>query len=120
VNLKFGSSEARLALAFQPGAVTVFVGPNNSGESLLLREVEAYAQQGLQAERKILENFEPHLPTAADARRLLLSRQQHNVKPAKYHWVPKVFELMGSDPSNPSYLKPHEGDVWAFVKKVGE
>lgn len=42
-----------------------------------------------------------------------------NESPAKKRWVPKVFELMGSEPKAPGYLKPREGDVWDFMRKVG-
>lgn len=52
------------------------MGPNNSGKSLLLREVEAYAQRSSQSERKILEGFDPQLPDAEEARQLLISRER--------------------------------------------
>jgi hypothetical protein len=41
-------------------------------------------------------------------------------KPRKDNWVPRVFELMGSDPTDANYLKPQEGDVWDFMRKVAE
>jgi AAA15 family ATPase/GTPase len=44
LTLKFGSSPSEPPLQFSPGPVTVFVGPNNSGKSLLLREVEAFSE----------------------------------------------------------------------------
>lgn len=40
IQLKFGSFPGQAALTFEPGHLTVFVGPNNSGKSLLLREIE--------------------------------------------------------------------------------
>lgn len=33
-------------------------------------------------------------------------------------WLLKVFEQMGEDPSNPSYIKPCEGDVWDFIGQI--
>jgi ABC-type phosphate/phosphonate transport system ATPase subunit len=36
----------------------------------------------------------------------------------KSKWLIKVFEMMGTDPADPSYLHPQDGDVWNFMKKV--
>ncbi len=33
-------------------------------------------------------------------------------------WLVKVFERMGEDPTDPSYVKPKDGDVWEFLSKV--
>ena len=41
IRLSFGASRGQRPLKFEPGAVTVFVGPNNSGKSLVLRELGA-------------------------------------------------------------------------------
>src|SRR4051812_25592284 len=40
LSLQFGSSESQPHLFFSPGPMTVFVGPNNAGKSLILREIE--------------------------------------------------------------------------------
>lgn len=39
ISFKFGGSPGAKPLSFEPPAVTVFVGPNNSGKSLVLREL---------------------------------------------------------------------------------
>lgn len=41
LELSFGAKPGTPALDFAPGPVTVFVGPNNSGKSLVLREIGA-------------------------------------------------------------------------------
>ena len=41
IRLRFGSSAAVQPLSFNPGAITVFVGPNNSGKTLILLEIES-------------------------------------------------------------------------------
>ncbi len=41
IRLSLGASRGQPPLKFEPGAVTVFVGPNNSGKSLVLRELGA-------------------------------------------------------------------------------
>jgi hypothetical protein len=82
---KFGSGESGPPLEFEPGPVTVFVGPTNSGKSLLLREIESYVEMddetafgvfsGWESDLKIIEWIEPELPSLDEAERLLLSRQ---------------------------------------------
>jgi energy-coupling factor transporter ATP-binding protein EcfA2 len=55
ITLKFGSSNDDAPLRFRPGRVTVIVGPNNSGKSLFLRELEeALTQPSRPAERNTL------------------------------------------------------------------
>ena len=44
--LEFGSKGKSEKLKLNPGSVTVFVGPNNSGKSLLLREIETFCNLG--------------------------------------------------------------------------
>src|SRR3954454_4231153 len=46
VYLRFGADENEPGLSFEPGPMTVFVGPNNSGKSLALRELESYVESG--------------------------------------------------------------------------
>ena len=44
-------------LIFSPGGVTIFVGPNNAGKSLLLREIENFCNNGLDANSIILDKL---------------------------------------------------------------
>ncbi|HAU2042536.1 TPA: ATP-binding protein, partial [Legionella pneumophila] len=44
------------------GSITIFVGPNNSGKSLVLREIEKYSTNGKQTTHKIIENIEYEFP----------------------------------------------------------
>ncbi|MDR9419559.1 hypothetical protein [Gracilimonas sp.] len=60
--LKFGRSQEEDALSFNPGSITVFVGPNNSGKSLALREIENYSKSGPQANRITIETVEYDIP----------------------------------------------------------
>jgi len=59
--------------------MTVFVGPNNSGKSLVLREIEDlidyFDEDDEATDSKILESIEPRLPDMSEVERLLLSRQ---------------------------------------------
>jgi energy-coupling factor transporter ATP-binding protein EcfA2 len=45
ITLRFGSNEGQ-PLTFEPGSMTVFVGPNNSGKSLILRDLESIGHSG--------------------------------------------------------------------------
>lgn len=46
LKLKFGKAPGLEPISFTPNAITVFVGPNNSGKSLALRELLQYCQNG--------------------------------------------------------------------------
>jgi len=54
ITLKSSSSATRPATAFNPGAVTVLVGPNNSGKTLFLQEVEPMLSQPTQTGTRII------------------------------------------------------------------
>ena len=65
VSLRFGSSPNSDPLTFKPGPLTVFVGPNNSGKSLILRELEANTRG------RIIESVVMALPNLIEIRELL-------------------------------------------------
>lgn len=52
--LKFGRSPAAIGEAIAASPVTVFVGPNNSGKSRVLREIERYCRTGNQSASNLL------------------------------------------------------------------
>ncbi len=45
-----------------------------------------------------------------------------NVGVSKQGWLLRIFEAMGADPDDESYIKPTEdlGDVWAFINRIAE
>ena len=73
--LRFGPSGSVLPLEFAPGPMTVFVGPNNSGKSLALREVEEFLETGGTGDRRIVGHMEMHLPGPEDAARMVEARR---------------------------------------------
>ncbi|HEX8244392.1 MAG TPA: hypothetical protein VF541_12880, partial [Longimicrobium sp.] len=75
VNLRFGADEDEPGLSFEPGPMTVFVGPNNSGKSLALRELESFIESGGEEQGFIVEGVEPDLPAPGVVRQMVLSRQ---------------------------------------------
>ncbi|HET6228819.1 MAG TPA: ATP-binding protein [Longimicrobiaceae bacterium] len=75
VVLRFGPSEGSPPLRFAPGPMTVFVGPNNSGKSLALREIETLLESGGELSGEIVARLEPHFPDADQAERMLMARR---------------------------------------------
>lgn len=62
IQLAFGAKGRTEKFEIAPGSVTIFVGPNNSGKSLILREIESYCQRGAKENSKIVENIEFFIP----------------------------------------------------------
>lgn len=76
VRLKFGPRQGGAPLGFDPGAMTVFVGPNNSGKSLILRELElVITNMGSVAPTKIVQDVVLAQQSQDRAIELFLSRQ---------------------------------------------
>jgi len=75
VTLRFGAQEGEPGLTFSPGPMTVFVGPNNSGKSLALRELEDFLESGGRATGYIVQALDPDLPPAEVVRQMVLSRR---------------------------------------------
>lgn len=57
IKLRAGSSPGKAGLSFVLTPVTIFVGPNNSGKSRALIEIEDWVSKPLQSGSKILENI---------------------------------------------------------------
>lgn len=74
VVLRFGAEEGDPPLQFRPGPMTVFVGPNNSGKSLALREIEDFVETGGETLRHIVRRLELLLPPEDEVRAMVLSR----------------------------------------------
>lgn len=72
--LKYGSAEDQRLLKLNVTEPTVFVGPNNSGKSLVLRETEHYIKSGGQGDFSIVEKVKAALPELALARQMLKTR----------------------------------------------
>ena len=72
--LKFGSVPGAASLAFDPLSMTVFVGPNNSGKSLILREIYGklgFRNDGQDPPEKIIDSLEVRFPVTTLAQRLV-------------------------------------------------
>lgn len=98
LTLRFGPDGAASELAIDVKSMTVFVGPNNSGKSLVLREIQQYAEQGKPAGRKIVEHLTVAFPDPEAANALLESRRV-SLPPGQYlqeHHVRLARTLPGS------------------------
>lgn len=62
LSLKFGAGEGLERLALEPTGITLFVGPNNSGKSLVLREIERYCATNTKSANCIIDNIEFQFP----------------------------------------------------------
>ena len=82
VKLKSGPSQEEPGVSFSGRGLTVFVGPNNSGKSLLLRELYERIEEGNRnsARHKILDRLEP-CQFSADEIRALLESKRSPVQP---------------------------------------
>ncbi len=59
IRLKFGSTPSKPKLEFDTTPVTIFVGPNNSGKSKILQEIQQFCQNGQESVNNVLlENIE--------------------------------------------------------------
>jgi len=70
LSLKFGLASNSENLELHPSTMTVFIGANNAGKSLALRELTAYCEQGRRQGQKIIDTLEIRLPEIEDARSL--------------------------------------------------
>jgi ABC-type hemin transport system ATPase subunit len=75
IHLTFGANRQQPALSFAPGPMTIFVGPNNAGKSLVLREIEGYSEAGGVPNWKILAALDVEFPARDDAEKLIRRRQ---------------------------------------------
>lgn len=76
LHFRFGRSPDSPSQVINTTPVTVFVGPNNSGKSLILREIEHYCRTGEGNHFKIVENLEFNEADAEQANELIKRVEQ--------------------------------------------
>jgi predicted ATPase len=69
ITLKFGARPEQAPLELTPTGITLFVGPNNSGKSLVLREIEKFCATNSSEGNHILQSVDFSLPDAESLRR---------------------------------------------------
>lgn len=86
--LKFGEAPGSLPLRIQPGAMTVLVGPNNSGKSLTLREIQKFILKGKKRKRvagtptfHIIDSISPQIPSPGELLDLVMAEVEQDIAP---------------------------------------
>jgi hypothetical protein len=62
ISLMFGAGEGQESLSLEPSGITLFVGPNNSGKSLVLREIEKCCATHNKSSNHVLADIEFAIP----------------------------------------------------------
>lgn len=83
---KFGEAPGAAPLCIRPGAMTVLVGPNNSGKSLTLREIKRFVGQSEGSwppndEFAIVAAIRPKLPQPGELRDRVLENVAQDIAP---------------------------------------
>ena len=89
--LKFGEAPNAEPLVIRPGAMTVLVGPNNSGKSLTLREIAQFVANFREHKNseewdnhfKVVSSITPVMPTPGKLRDSLLAEVERDIAPFK-------------------------------------
>jgi ABC-type cobalamin/Fe3+-siderophores transport system ATPase subunit len=79
--LQFGRAGGQTPLLIHPGPISVFVGPNNSGKSLVLREINQILSNQPFSHSRIIQGMRIHCPELSALKALLVSRAvpiEHN------------------------------------------
>lgn len=121
VKLRFGADQVSCPLVLDKPAVTIFVGPNNSGKSLVLREIADLSRQG-NTHRTILDSvkFRKHSTNEIDT--ILKAWTDHKRNPREADHPDHVYLKFGPWRENvyvPSFyeaLKNPEGNIDAFAR----
>lgn len=82
LSLKFGSSVGQPPLSIDPAPITIFVGPNNSGKSILLREIDGLLENP-SVQTIVLDRVQPQKVTIDEINQLVTARGQRNSPPGQ-------------------------------------
>jgi ABC-type cobalamin/Fe3+-siderophores transport system ATPase subunit len=110
IALKF--TELAKPLVVPTQGVTVFVGPNNSGKSLALKEVEQYFQHHEKFTTKIVEDFKIIWPTEEQATRDIEALAQKHPHNREDHFYLGRFNPAGEHES----VEHHKSGLIAHLK----
>lgn len=93
LKIKFGSSQVKPPLQTDTTPITVFVGPNNSGKSKVLMEIEAFCKNGTpNATNVIIDDLEFNQPTDPES-----EINSHTLTPRHNEFISPGHILFGKD-----------------------
>jgi predicted ATPase len=78
IKLKSGSSKEQPNLEFDATPITIFVGPNNSGKSLVLIEIEKFCRTGYVRENDLILEKLKFIPLRFKKQMQLL--EEHSIR----------------------------------------
>lgn len=125
IQLKFGIPGKTGALKIKPEGITLFVGPNNSGKSLALREIERACASYSFEQNRIVDRLEFSIPDDNSLRENLARRQAtpslNESVPAGHILVQRLNTLPGQNqreivPAN-QFGKWRESRNWAAIAR---
>ena len=104
VHFRIGETVAAKPLVLESGPITIFVGPNNSGKSLVLKELERYSREGRSHVGLILDGLELSVTTQEEFELLLETKRISPHTAQKSPPIDHTF-LAGINPSTDSEFK---------------
>lgn len=92
IRFRFGNTINSPNLEVNPESIIILVGPNNSGKSLALKEIESWCIGGVTSTNKIIENLTIKYPEGLDEASILLKKIETNPNLDEQHH-PEVIHL---------------------------
>lgn len=85
LHFKFGPHPNAAPVSFEPGPMTVLVGPNNSGKSLALRELHGLVKRAKAHEAKnlVISGLEPYFPPNGPLREAVSQEIARDIEPLR-------------------------------------
>lgn len=118
--LYFGAAQGSDPLVLDEPAVTIFVGPNNSGKSTVLREIAEFSRNG-NTHRVILDNLKFRKHSAEEVDAILEAWTDHTRNPGEVDYTDYVYLKFGKwrtrlhEPSFRQILQNPEKDINEFA-----
>ncbi|MGO9613604.1 MAG: ATP-dependent nuclease [Dissulfurispiraceae bacterium] len=92
ITIKFSSKGTADILAIPIGAITIFLGPNNSGKSVALKEIESWCRAGPIGNTLIISDIKFRLPRDDELEEEL---EQLRLNPQQGQYIPEDHILFG-------------------------
>lgn len=121
VRFRFGAGQGTAPLVLNEPAVTIFVGPNNSGKSMVLREIAEFSSQG-NTHRTILDGLKFRKRTVEEIDAVLDAWTDQKLNPGEVHHADHVYLKVGNTrmlvhvPGFRQTLQNPDGNINSFAQ----